>query len=278
MDDQQTPAPEAGDDVVRPDQGEQSEATENTQGQDQDPPADDDAETPAPSEDEVSKSKARRERRKARMEALEAEAREARENERKLAERLRQIEEAAQGSPLPKEADFQTYDEYLAALAAHKSGAEWDRRQKNEIEGQTKAERERLQRLQDERKQAMAESWTGQVEEARTRYADFDTVFDDRVPVTDFMAEIIASSDVGADVAYYLGTNRQEAAQIARMQPYEAARHLGRIEARAMSPTPQRHSEAPAPIKPTRPKASAVKDPSKMTMDEYRKAREAGQI
>lgn len=261
----------------------ESEATENTEGQEQDQPAEDEAKPEGedkPEDEEVSKSKARRERRKAEMARLKQEAREADEKSQKLQARLDRIEQAAQSQQPPKEGDFEDYNEYLMALAAHRSVAALDERDKREITEETEAQKKQSEALRKQAEAELAESWQEQVLEAKERYADFDQVaLDPRVPVTDDMVNLIASSDNGADIAYFLGSNRQEAARISQMEPLEQARALGAIEARLSMPKPKTQTEAPDPITPIKPKSSGgLKDPSKMSMEEYMAARKAGKL
>ena len=275
MEEQQTPAPEAGDEAVVAEATE-SEATENTEGQVETPPAEGkDAEQADKPEDEISPSKARRERRKAEMERLRQSEAEARAELERTTARLQRIEQAAQQSQPPKEDDFQDYAEYQAALAAHASMQALDARQRQEVEDEAKTHQQQLETLQRQQQQEVAENWAAQVEDAKTRYADFEQVAQaPDLPINQQMAEVITSSDMGADIAYYLGTHKAEAAQIAQMKPLDAAKALGAIEARVSLPKPKTTSETPDPIEPVTPKASAkAKDPSKMSMAEYRKWR-----
>lgn len=276
MEEQQTPAPEAGDDAVVP-EGTESEATENTEGQVKDQPAEgEEGEQPdKPEDEEISPSKARRERRKAEMERLRTSEAELRKELEQTNSRLARIEQAAQQAQPPKEEDFQDYAEYQAAYAAHKSMQAFDARQRQEIEEEVKTRQGQLDELQQQQQREVAENWNAQVADAKTRYADFEQVAQaPDLPINQTMGQIITSSDKGADIAYYLGTHKAEAAQIARMQPLDAARALGAIEARVSLPKPKTTTETPDPIDPVTPKASAkAKDPSKMTMAEYRKWR-----
>ncbi|WP_306127932.1 hypothetical protein [Roseovarius sp. MMSF_3350] len=272
MEEQQTPAPEAGDDAVVP-EGTESEATENTEGQVKDQPAEgEEGAKPEASEEEISPSKARRERRKAEMERLRQEKAEAEQEAQRFKARLDRIEQAAQQTQPPKEEDFQDYAEYQAALAAHKSMQALDARQKREIEEEAQTHQKRLDSLKEQEQREAAENWAAQVKDAQTRYADFAEVAQNpHLPINDTMAQIISSSDMGADLAYHLGKHPKEAAQIAQMNPLEAAVELGGMMARLSLPQPKTTSETPDPIEPVKPKASAgVKDPSKMTMAEYK--------
>ena len=65
------------------------------------------------------------------------------------------------------------------------------------------------------------------------------------------MAETIRASDIGPDVAYYLGSNPKEADRISKLPPYLQAKELGKIEVKlADSPPVKKTSSAPAPIAP----------------------------
>lgn len=67
-------------------------------------------------------------------------------------------------------------------------------------------------------------------------------------PITDSMAEIVMESDKSADLAYYLGKNRQVALNISRLPPLQQAREIGKLEAKlAEKPTPAQVSGAPPP-------------------------------
>lgn len=105
------------------------------------------------------------------------------------------------------------------------------------------------------------EAWHEHVTEARQRFPDFDSVFDGNVPVSESMAELIMESDDPASLAYWLGKNRGEARRISNMQPLEAARELGRVEARLSPPKPKTVSSAPKPVSTVTGKSSAPSSP-----------------
>ena len=105
-------------------------------------------------------------------------------------------------------------------------------------------------------------------EEARNKYDDFEQVaYNPSLRITDVMAQTIQSSDVGPDVAYYLGTNPKEADRISRLSPLVQAKEIGRLEAKlaAEPPVAKRTSSAPAPIAPVTPRS--VGTPSYDTTD-----------
>lgn len=249
-----------------------SEATESTEGQDNDPPAEGD-EKP----EDISPAKARRERRKAENARLRQEAAEAEAKLRQTQERLQKAQEAAQRNTPPKEADYADYNEYLVAMGAYHAARQMDTRQSRELEEATQAQRAEIERLRQEERQQVAAGWAAQVEDARTRYADFEKVAF-TAPISDGFAEIIATAEMGADVAYYLGQNPELARQLSNASPYEQAMAIGRIEARLSLPKPNMQPKAPDPISPVKPSATGTKPVEKMTMAEYKAARAAGKI
>lgn len=258
MEEHETPALEAGDDVVE------------EVGQVETPSAPEEEEveaTPESGEDEApedkgekkSRSQERRARRAAHIEHLEREAEDAKA-------RIERIKRAAGGEE-PKESDFNDVLEYSAAKGAWLSS-------QNAREYDVQSATEDVQRLEEQRQREIMEDFTEQCLEARTRYKDFDSVvYRQDLAMTPDMVEIISQSDLGADIAYHLGSNPHIASQIARLPAVKAARQLGIIEAKLSIPQPRRQSSAPAPIAPVKSSASGPKDPEKMSMAEYRKWR-----
>lgn len=124
--------------------------------------------------------------------------------------------------------------------------------------------------------QAADALFQARAEDARERYTDFDTVaLNPNIPITPGMAEVIKDSDFGADLAYHLGKNPGEASRIAGLPVHRQAAELGRLEAKLSAPKSSPKTP-PAPVKPvTGVNAGGAKDPSKMTMSEYIKWREA---
>jgi len=89
-------------------------------------------------------------------------------------------------------------------------------------------------------------------EEARNKYDDFEQVaYNPSLKITTVMAQTIQSSDIGSDVAYYVGANPKEADRISRLAPYVQAKEIGRIEAKlASEPMVKKTSSAPPPFTP----------------------------
>lgn len=108
--------------------------------------------------------------------------------------------------------------------------------------------REREQQREAERRQ---EAFLEKAEKAAERYPDFQVVVSNpNLAINEAMAEFIADSDQGADLAYHLGKNPMKAAQIAAMSPVKAARELTRLETELASKPKATPSKAPEPIRP----------------------------
>ncbi len=132
-------------------------------------------------------------------------------------------------------------------------------------EAEIRAEAKLKARAAKEQQERVAESFREKAEKASERYPDFDRVVGNpSLPINAAMAEFIADSDHGADVAYFLGKNPERAQDISEMSPVRAARELTRIEAELAAKPRATPSNAPEPIKPvgTRGKSTSSAMPS----------------
>lgn len=246
-------------DVEEAQEPESSELAEST-----DAPAEPDAEQAEQEEAATSEDDGSEQKRKRGAEKRIAElVKKAHEAQREAEYYRKQVEAGKSVGPNPDDYEGGEYDpRYIAAVA------------KAEIQAELRAERV----AQDQAVAAeMAEQRKAEVQvkmaEARVRYPDFDEVaFNQNLPITEVMAEVISESDKAADLAYYLGKNPAIAAKVAGMSPLAAARELGRIE--TTLPVPKKTSSAPDPIKPIAGKhAEGITDPNKLPMEEWMKWR-----
>ena len=141
---------------------------------------------------------------------------------------------------LPAPDQFESVEAYADALAMQK------------------AEQLIAQREEQRQQHEILETYHDREEEARAKYDDFEQVaYNPSVPITQVMAQSIQSSDIGPDLAYYLGTNIKEAERIARLAPILQAKEIGRLEAKiANEPITKKTTSAPAPITPVTAKGS----------------------
>ena len=160
-------------------------------------------------------------------------AREQRKWEREQAQRSAETQ-IVRAAPAASVDQFESPEAYAEALAY------------------SKAEELIAKREAAKQQSAVLESYHDLEEEARTKYDDFEQVaYNPKLPVTNVMAETIQSSEIGAEVAYYLGSNPKEAERISRMTPLSQAKEIGKIEAKLVSAPPvKKTTSAPAPISP----------------------------
>jgi hypothetical protein len=166
-------------------------------------------------------------------------AREQRKWEREQAQRgaERQIVNAPSATSVDQ---FESPEAYAEALAYQKA---------EELIAKREAAKQQSQVL---------ESYQEREEQARDKYDDFEQVaYNPKLPITNVMAETIQSSDIGPELAYYLGSNPKDAERISRMTPLSQAKEIGKIEAKLASEPPvKRSTSAPAPISPVTARAS----------------------
>ena len=160
-------------------------------------------------------------------------AREQRKWEREQAQKQAETQ-VLRAAPVASVDQFESTEAYADALALQK------------------AEELIAKREAAKQQSAVLESYHDLEEEARTKYDDFEQVaYNPKLPITNVMAETIQSSDVGPELAYYLGSNPKEADRISRMTPLGQAKEIGKIEAKlADNPPVKRTTSAPAPISP----------------------------
>ena len=166
-------------------------------------------------------------------------AREQRKWERDQANRQAETQ-VLRAAPTATADQFESTEAYADALAYQKA---------EELIAKREAAKQQSQVL---------ESYHDLEEEARTKYDDFEQVaYNPKLPVTNVMAETIQSSEIGPELAYYLGSNPKEAERISRMTPLSQAKEIGKIEAKLVSAPPvKKTTSAPAPISPVTARSS----------------------
>lgn len=147
----------------------------------------------------------------------------------------------------------------------------WKVRQQNAREAEARLEDER-QKIAVDHQQKLAAAWAETVESARETMPDFDSVFTKDTPVHERAVRHIAESDMGAEIAYYLGKNPQEAAslyQTFESDPARALKQFGALEARLSRPAAAKPTAAPKPAAPISGGVSPVGfDPDKGGVDD----------
>jgi hypothetical protein len=166
----------------------------------------------------------------------------------------------------PKIDNFDSLEDFQEALT------DWKLDQRESAKVQVEKQRE---------SQRQAEQARQRIEQARSKYEDFDEVaLDPSLRVSQAMYDVMLESDTGADVLYFLGNNPTEAERIAKLSPASAAREIGKIEAKleAKPKAEPKVTKAPPPVKPLAGRAAPSFDPETTTsQSEYRKWRERQQ-
>lgn len=119
---------------------------------------------------------------------------------------------------------------------------------------------EKIAKREAERQQAeLLTVYHDREEAAREKYDDFEQVaYNPALPITTVMAQTIQASEIGPDIAYYLGANPRETDRISRLSPFLQAKEIGRIEAKlADNPPVKKTTNAPPPIRPVTAKGSS---------------------
>jgi hypothetical protein len=175
-------------------------------------------------------------------------AREQRKWEREQAQRQSE-QQTLNAAPAVTADQFESTEAYAEALSLRKA---------EELIAKREAAKQHSQIL---------DSYNDLEEEARNKYDDFEQVaYNPKLSITNFMAETIQSSDIGPDLAYYLGSNPKDAERISRMSPLSQAKEIGKIEAKLTSNPPvKKTTSAPQPISPVN--ARAIGSPSHDTTD-----------
>jgi hypothetical protein len=153
----------------------------------------------------------------------------------------------AKGEPdlptMPKVEDFQTYEDYTIAVAkwaakSEKAGAdpvdvksEIQKAIKEVFEAERKTAAEARQK---EHFTKQAQQYQAQANAARDKYDDFDEVVGNpAIEPTPLLLDQLRGSEVGAEVAYYLGTHLDECKKlIALGNSAQAIKAFGKIEAK----------------------------------------------
>ena len=168
----------------------------------------------------------------------------------------------------PKLESFDSYDAYVAALTDWK--VEQKFRAREQAEAKAKADAEAA-------KQAAALAEKGNA--GRAKYDDFDDVVSD-TPMTLAIKDFLLESEVAADVAYALASNRPELERISKLSPVAQIRALAALEAK-FAPAPEapkpKATKAPDPIRPVGTAAAPVTAfKADMSYEEFKRWRTSG--
>lgn len=135
---------------------------------------------------------------------------------------------------------------------------------------QTEEQKQRQQYLQQEQRQAFKAAVDGVNEKGNKEFADYSSVVlnNPAIVVTETMAAILAQTDNGHKIAYYLGNNPGESHRIASLPEVLQGVEIGRLETRLNS-VQKKVTQAPPPVAPVGTRGPATKHPDDMTTEEF---------
>lgn len=122
-------------------------------------------------------------------------------------------------------------------------------------------------------------TYVTKIDAAREKFPDLDQSIAqfERLPLSDFAADLIVESERTAEIVNYFAKNPGEQRRIAALPPAYQGAEIARIEAKVSSLPMKRISQAPAPVQTVSGGAgNPGVDLSAMSMADYIKAREAG--
>lgn len=124
------------------------------------------------------------------------------------------------------------------------------------------------------KKEASERTWSEKVAAAAANHSDFQQVIGNPAFVqSDPVAFLIKDSEIGGELAYYLGTHLDVTARLNGLPPHVVAKEIGVIEAQLKTPKaePAKNviSQAPEPISTVAAKGAAEVDEQDLPMDEF---------
>lgn len=231
--------------------------TSQTDGEEDDSDSDEDSELSAKDKDEHKKPKRgfkkRIDKLNARLSAAEAQA----EHWRQQALRVQKPDEKKEESQSTKAVESKGEpdpDDYETSTEFYRAHAKWAALE--EIKAVKESERQEKLRTEAESKKTV---FLGRVEDFKKTHDDFEeTIADvDDIQMSPAVSNAILESDNGPELMYALAKDREEYARMCALSPFEAARALGRFEARLQKPSVEKTKDvktkttkAPPPPKP----------------------------
>lgn len=173
--------------------------------------------------------------------------------------------------PPPKEDDFK--GDFLAYQDARIAYNVEARSVAREIRRDAKA----AQEARAEFAQSAIEEHNERVSDFRQKVADFDETLKSaaNLRTSPTVESLILDSDKSAHLVYHLAKNPDRLNQLNRMSEREAAREIGRIEARLSLPQPKTQTQAPKPVSP--PKGGSAAPSQEQRLANYMAKLRAGQ-
>jgi hypothetical protein len=171
--------------------------------------------------------------------------------------------EAPADDPEPKESDFESFSDYMKALAKHEARqivrAEKAAESQKAVKEAQMSEAQRQQTRQQEL-----------LEKGEAKFDDFeDVVKSDKHEYSRAAYLAILESDMSAEIVYHLAKNPEEGARIAQLPAYAQAKEIGKLEDKLSAKPAPKPSKAPDPISPVTGSKALTKSIEDMTVQEF---------
>jgi len=165
-----------------------------------------------------------------------------------------------------------------------KSQAEWDAwvmRQTAQSVLNENSQKQTQAQAQAAQQQEMLQDWSEKVKAVLPRIPDFHAVVGESeidFEKTPDVFQAILESDVGAEMAYFLAKNPEEATKITRLGKDARQRYLARIEFQLEQQAKTPQAKAPKPTSPARVNGQApvTMNPATMPWKDYKALRDSG--
>jgi hypothetical protein len=204
--------------------------------------------------------------------AVEAQARETAARLMEAEQRLAQLNAYANAPTLEQ---FNSPEEWQRAVLQHSIQAA-----QQQVQGTLQQAGLTPEQLQQRAMQAQVVQIADQrLAEASQKYPDIaEKVMDPNLPqfgsLNPAVRDALLTSPNFGDVAYFLASNPQEAWRLAQTHPVQAVMELGQLSAR-LGAAPPRVSNAPSPPRELGSSETVTRDPSGMSMAQYREWRKS---
>jgi hypothetical protein len=138
-------------------------------------------------------------------------------------------------------------------------------------------------RENQQREKTVVSDFQRRTAEVRARYDDFeDVVSDADIPVQSALGQTLLTSEHGPAIMYQLAKNPAELARLSALPPLDAAREVGRLEAKLASGAPSVKPNGSATKRPPAPptsvngSAASTRSLDDLPLSEYKRAMRSG--
>jgi hypothetical protein len=150
--------------------------------------------------------------------------------------------EAEIGAP-PKEADYSDFLAYERALTAYET-------EKRIVTRELKKEAGKAEHVDRTRHAEMVEDHADRLDDLEKRLPGSKAkIGAATAPVAPHVAGLLLESDKSAHLQLHLVERPEKLAELNRLPPVQAAREIGRLEARLSLPKPRTETKAPPPVR-----------------------------